>query len=355
MDITRKLEELLSIVIDHHASDLHISVGRVPMMRVDGSLVQIPSEDILDSSFGQSFLDDVLSDEQCALFIKNKEIDFSYDFSHIARFRVNVFLQRGHFAAAMRLIPSQIPTLDELGHPPVLHNLITVKQGFFLVVGPSGQGKSTTLAAIIDEINHMRSCHIISVEDPIEYLFTNDKAIVDQREVGQDTRDFNSALRSILRQDPDVIMVGEMRDPETISAAMTAAETGHLVFSTLHTNNASQTIDRIIDAFPSTQQNQVRAQLSNVLLGVLSRRLLAKIGGGRSAAFELLISTPAVRNLIRENKTHQIDLVIETSSDEGMISLNRSLALLVKKGEITYEEAISHSVNPSELKILVAR
>ncbi|MEK7519679.1 MAG: PilT/PilU family type 4a pilus ATPase [Patescibacteria group bacterium] len=355
MDIARELKELLQIVIDRDASDLHISVGRRPTLRVDGSLTPIEEKEVVDSEFAGAFIGEILSKEQRARFLEEKEIDLSYNFSDAARFRVNVFVQRGNFAAALRLIPTSIRTLDELTHPALLHEITKVSQGFFLVVGPSGQGKSTTLAAMIDEVNHHRPCHIVTIEDPIEYLFTNDKAIVDQREIGQDTKNFHIALRSVLRQDPDVIMVGEMRDPETISAAITAAETGHLVFSTLHTNNASQTIDRIIDSFPPSQQSQIRAQLSGTLLGVLSRRLIPKVGGGRSGAFELLLANAAVKNLIRENKTHQIDLVIETSAEEGMISLNRSLAHLVKKGEISYEDAVMHSLNPSELRILVSR
>lgn len=354
-DITKELDDLLRLVIERGASDLHISVGRRPTLRVDGVLVQIEEKEVIDDGYAERFVMEILKDDQRTRFLENKELDFSYNFGDVARFRVNVFMQKGKFAAAMRLIPTAIRTIDELGHPQILHNIAKVSQGFFLVVGPSGQGKSTTLAAMIDEVNHQRACHIVTIEDPIEYLFKNDRSIVDQREVGQDTKSFNSALRSVLRQDPDVIMVGEMRDPETISAAITAAETGHLVFSTLHTNNASQTIDRIIDSFPPAQQNQIRAQLSGTLLGVLSRRLIPRIGGGRAAAFELLLANAAVKNLIRENKSHQIDLVIETSAEEGMISLNRSLAALVKKGEISYEDASAHSMNPSELRILVSR
>ena len=355
MDIKQELEELLALVIERGASDLHISVGRRPTLRIDGALVQIESKDIVTGEFAKQFVEEILRGDQKTRFLEEKELDFSYTFADIARFRVNVFMQRGEFAAAMRLIPTKVRTMDELGHPQVLHNYTRVSQGFFLVVGPSGQGKSTTLAAMIDEINKQRACHIVTIEDPIEYLFQNNKAIIDQREIGQDTKNFNIALRSVLRQDPDVIMVGEMRDPETISAAITAAETGHLVFSTLHTNNASQTIDRIIDSFPPAQQNQIKAQLSGTLLGVLSKRLIPKVDGGRVAAFELLIANAAVRNLIREGKTHQIDLVIETSAEEGMISLNRSLANLIKKGEISYDQAIVHSLNPSELRILASR
>ncbi len=355
MVMQQELDELLGMVLAHGASDLHISVSRKPTLRIDGSLVPIDAKEVVDENYAREFITTLLRKDQHERFLAEKELDFSYSFGEVARFRVNVFMQKGNFAAAMRLIPTEIRTLEDLRHPSIMHNIIKVSQGFFLVVGPSGQGKSTTLAAIIDEINHNRACHIITIEDPIEYLFKSDKAIVDQREVGQDTKNFQIALRSVLRQDPDVIMVGEMRDAETISAAITAAETGHLVFSTLHTNNASQTIDRIIDSFPSSQQNQIRAQLSGTLLGVLSKRLIPKIGGGRVAAFELLIANAAVKNLIRENKTHQIDLVIETSAEEGMVSLNRSLAHLVKSGEVSYDEAAIHSLNPSELRILVSR
>ena len=355
MNIKQELEELLGLVIERVASDLHISVGRRPTLRIDGVLVQIESKDVVTGEFAKQFVEEILRGDQKTRFLEEKELDFSYTFADIARFRVNVFMQRGEFAAAMRLIPTKVRTMDELGHPQVMHNYTRVSQGFFLVVGPSGQGKSTTLAAMIGEINKQRACHIVTIEDPIEYLFQNDKAIIDQREIGQDTKNFNVALRSVLRQDPDVIMVGEMRDPETISAAITAAETGHLVFSTLHTNNASQTIDRIIDSFPPAQQNQIKAQLAGTLLGVLSKRLIPRVDGGRAAAFELLIANAAVKNLIREGKTHQIDLVIETSAEEGMISLNRSLANLIKKGEISYDQAIIHSLNPSELRILASR
>src|SRR3989344_3015365 len=327
MDIKQELEELLALVIERGASDLHISVGRRPTLRVDGALAQIESKDIVTGEFAKQFVEEILRGDQKTRFLEEKELDFSYSFADIARFRVNVFM----------------------------HSYTRISQGFFRGVGRPGPGKSTTLAAMIDEINKQRACHIVTIEDPIEYLFQNNKAIIDQREIGQDTKNFNIALRSVLRQDPDVIMVGEMRDPETISAAITAAETGHLVFSTLHTNNASQTIDRIIDSFPPSQQNQIRTQLASTLLGVLSKRLIPRINGGSVAAFELLIANPAVKNLIRENKTHQMDLVIETSAEEGMISLNRSLTYLVKAGEISYDDAVIHSLNPSELKILVSR
>jgi len=258
-------------------------------------------------------------------------------------------------AAALRLIPAQIKTLEELNLPPILHDFTKLSQGFVLVVGPAGHGKSTTLAALLDEINHSRTDHIITIEDPIEYMFSQDKCIVSQREVKTDTLDFHNGLRSLLRQDPDVIMIGEMRDTESIAMAMTAAETGHLVFSTLHTNSASQTVDRIIDSFPAEQQGQISSQLAATLVGIVSERLIPRIEGGRLPACEIMISNPAIRNLIRERKAYQIDLVIETSVQEGMLTLNRALVDLVKKKAISLENAELYSLNPSELRILLER
>jgi twitching motility protein PilT len=353
MSPKEEFEQLISEVVAQGASDLHISVGRKPELRIDGSLVTLEDKNVITREAGDLLMSLLLTQEQKKRFLEDRELDFSYTLDGVGRFRVNVFMQRGDFAAALRLIPNTIRTVDELGHPQIIHNILKTSQGFFLVVGPSGQGKSTTLAAMIDEINESRKDHIITIEDPIEYIFSDKKSMIDQREVGQDTKNFNVALRSILRQDPDVIMVGEMRDPETIAAAITAAETGHLVFSTLHTNNASQTIDRIIDSFPPSQQNQIKAQLAGTLLGILSKRLIPRVGGGRVGAYELLIANAAVRNLIREGKAHQIDLVIETSADSGMVSLNKSLAGLVKDGSITMEDAEMHSLNPKELKMLI--
>ncbi len=258
-------------------------------------------------------------------------------------------------ATALRFLPSKIRTIKELNLPSVLENFANHTQGFFLVVGPAGHGKSTTLAALIDFINHQRSDHIITIEDPIEYIFTQDRSIINQREVGLDTKGFHRALRSSFRQDPNVIMVGEMRDLETISTALTAAETGHLVFATLHTNNAAQTIDRIIDSFPSSAQSQVKIQLASTLLGVASQRLIPRIEGGRIPAMEIMLSNTAIRNLIRQGKSHQIDLVIETNADEGMVSLNRSLAGLVKQGEISLENAQLYSLDPGELRVLLGK
>ena len=355
MEHNQKLKELLLATAKQNASDLHIAVGRRPAIRIDNVLVPLTKEDILTSEDAKGLVLALLKDDQKADFLKKRQLDFSYSFEGKARFRVNVYFQRGFMAAALRLIPSRIRTLEELNLPPILHDFTKLNQGFVLVVGPAGHGKSTTLAAFLDEINHKRTDHIITIEDPIEYIFSQDRGIISQREVGSDTPTFQMALRSILRQDPDVIMIGEIRDSETMSTSMTAAETGHLVFSTLHTNSASQTIDRIIDSFPSNQQGQISSQLAGTLVAIISERLIPRIGGGRIPAVEILLVNPAVRNLIREGKIYQIDLVIETSVQEGMISLNRSLVNLIKKKEISLEQAESYSLNPSELRILLER
>lgn len=353
MNYQTELDELLYATIEQNASDLHINVGRKPTLRIDGALRPIVKKNIITPEIAQNLVFALLNQKQKELFLVNKEIDFSYNFKDKARFRVNVYYARGFPAASLRFIPAKIKTIEELNLPPILHEFTQKTQGFFLVVGPAGCGKSTTLATMLDEINHSRTAHIITIEDPIEYLFVQDYSIIDQREVYFDTKNFHKALKSSFRQDPDVLMVGEMRDPETISASITAAETGHLVFSTLHTNNAAQTIDRIIDSFPATQQGQIRAQLANTLLGVLSQRLIPRIDGGRIPACELMIANPAIRNLIRENKVHQIDLVIETSTEEGMISLNKALANLVKQREISLESAMLYSLNPKDLRNLL--
>ena len=355
MEHNQKLKELLLATAKQNASDLHIAVGRRPAIRIDNVLVPLTKEDILTSEDAKGLVLALLKDDQKADFLKKRQLDFSYSFEGKARFRVNVYFQRGFMAAALRLIPSRIRTLEELNLPPILHDFTKLNQGFVLVVGPAGHGKSTTLAAFLDEINHKRTDHIITIEDPIEYIFSQDRGIISQREVGSDTPTFQMALRSILRQDPDVIMIGEIRDSETMSTSMTAAETGHLVFSTLHTNSASQTIDRIIDSFPSNQQGQISSQLAGTLVAIISERLIPRIGGGRIPAVEILLVNPAVRNLIREGKIYQIDLVIETSVQEGMISLNRSLVNLIKRKEISLEQAESYSLNPSELRILLER
>ncbi len=354
-DYQSELYELFEVVGKQNASDLHISVGRHPTLRVDGNLLPLVKKPILTPEHAQGLVVALLTDEQKGIFLREKEIDFAYSYKEKARFRVNVFFQRGYMSAALRFLPFKIKTLKELNLSQVLERFTHHNQGFFLMVGPAGHGKSTTLAALIDMINHARNDHIITIEDPIEYIFTQDRCIIDQREVGFDTEGFHRALRSSFRQDPNVIMVGEMRDLETISTALTAAETGHLVFATLHTNNAAQTIDRIIDSFPSDAQNQARIQLAATLVGVVSQRLIPRIDGGRIPAVEIMLTNSAIRNLIREGKTHQIDMVIETHIDEGMISLNKSLADLVHKGEISLENAELYSLNSSELRTLLGK
>ena len=355
MDHKAKLKDLLLATAKQAASDLHIAVGKRPTLRVDGKLIDMTQEPVLTPEDTQGLVMAMLTEEQKQKFLKQGDIDFSYNYEDKARFRVNVFFQKGFMAAALRLIPAQIRTIEELNLPNILHEFAKLNQGFFLCVGPAGHGKSTTLAALVDEINHNRMDHIITIEDPIEYLFAQDRSIISQREVGADTPDFNAGLTSILRQDPDVIMIGEMRDAESISTAMTAAETGHLVFSTLHTNSAAQTIDRIIDSFPASQQGQVTSQLAATLVGIISQRLVPKVDGGRVPAIEVMFVNSAVRNLIREKKSYQIDLVIETSLQQGMMTLNRSLAELIKKKVITVEEGELHSLNPSELRILLEK
>lgn len=354
-DFKSKLRELMLLTARQNSSDLHIGVGKKPTLRVDGLLVPVEKEPIVTPETAEGLVYALLTQEQKNEFLAKKELDFSFAFEDKARFRVNVFFQRGFMAAALRLIPSQIRTIEQLNLPAVIHDFTKLSQGFVLVVGPAGHGKSTTLAAILDEINHKRTEHIITVEDPIEYLFVQDRCLISQREVRSDTLGFHHALHSILRQDPDVIMIGEMRDPQSIATAMTASETGHLVFSTLHTNSASQTVDRIIDSFPPAQQSQITSQLSATIVAVISERLIPKAGGGRVPACEIMIANSAIRNLIRERKAYQIDLVIETSLQEGMITLNRSLANLVKRKEISLENAELYSLNPAELRILLDR
>lgn len=342
--------KLLKITALEGASDLHLVAGYYPTLRIEGRLNPLLSEGKLSPEDSQNLIFSLMDEQRKEKFLKEKEIDFSVEIEGISRFRVHVFFQRGKVSAALRTISHKILTIEELNLPPVLHTFTRAEQGFVLITGPSSHGKSTTLAALIDEINHLRSDHIVTIEDPIEYVFTPDKAIIEQREVGLDTESFQEALKSVLRTDPDVIMVGEMRDPESIAMAITAAETGHLVFSTLHTNSAAQAIHRIIDSFPAEQQPQIRAQLSGSLLGIVSQRLIPRVRGGLIPACEVLIMTPAIANLIREEKIHEIPLVIETSGDLGMISLNKYLSQLVKRGEITFENAFRFSNNPAELK-----
>ena len=353
-DPKSKMTEFLLEAAKQNASDLHINVGRYPTLRIDDNLLPLVKEQLITPDASAELLPSVLSDDQKATLEKYRDVDFSISIDNKARFRCNVFYQRGnHLAGAFRYIPSQIRTIEELNLPSILKGFSNYEQGFILVVGPAGVGKSTTLAALIDSINHTFAKHIITIEDPVEYIFNQDKSIINQREIGRFGGTWHRALRSALRQDPDVLMVGEMRDPASIAIAITAAETGHLVFSTLHTNSASQTIDRIIDSFPASQQNQIKIQLASTLVGIVSQRLIPKKQGGRVPATEIMFATPAIRNLIREGKVYQIDLVIETSTQEGMLSLNRSLVALVKAGHITKEDADNYSLNPTELKYLL--
>ncbi len=349
------LKNLLDQTIEAQASDLHLSAGHPPVLRIHGTLVPLFKKQVLSYKDTESLARALMTQEQFQRFLEQKEIDFSYSFEAKARFRINIFFQRNSISCALRLIPAQVPSIEDLGLPPILHEFTKASQGFVLVTGPSSHGKSTTLAALIEEINKLRADHIVTIEDPIEYIFKDKRSIVDQREVFQDTNSFSTALRSTFRQDPDVIMVGEMRDLETMSTAITAAETGHLVFATLHTNSASQTIHRIVDSFPPGQQGQVRAQLSGSLLGVVSQRLVPRIKGGLVPACEILLSNSAVANLIREGKTHEIPFVIDTSGESGMISLNRSLSMLIKNKEISLENALNYSSNPAELKMLMKK
>ncbi len=354
-DFKTRLNDLLLTTARQSASDLHLAVGRKPTLRIDGVLINLQKENVLTPEDTEGLVLAMLTPDQKERFLKFGDLDFSYSFEDKARFRVNVFLQRGYMAAALRLINAEVKTLEQLRMPPIIHEFTKLNQGFVLVVGPAGSGKSTTLAAMVDEINHKKTEHIITVEDPIEYLFTQDRSIISQREVRSDAPTFHRALRSVLRQDPDVLMIGEMRDRESISTAITAAETGHLVFSTLHTNSAAQTIDRIIDSFPADQQGQITSQLSATLVGIISERLVPRIDGGRVPACEIMFMNSAIRNLIRERKIYQIDLVIETSLQDGMMTLNRSLAELVKRKEVSLENAELYSLNPAELRILLER
>ncbi|MEK7542322.1 MAG: PilT/PilU family type 4a pilus ATPase [Patescibacteria group bacterium] len=351
-----EIEELLNITIEEKASDLHLSVGLPPILRVAGELVPLVKKPPVSVQLVEEVVLTFLGEEQRSRLRQDKEIDFSYHLEQQGvRFRGNIFYTMGNLSVALRFIPEKILTIEELNLPPVLHQFARASQGFVIIAGPSGHGKSTTLASLVDEINHTRADHIITIEDPIEYVFRDDKSVIDQREVTKDTKSFASALRATFRQDPNVIMVGEMRDSETIGTALTAAETGHLVFATLHTNSAGQTIHRIVDSFPAEQQSQVRAQLSGSLLGVVSQRLLPRIQGGLIPVCEVLMANTAVANLVRENKVHELPLVIETSAEEGMISLNRALASLVKVREITLDSALQYSLNPAELRTLVRR
>ena len=348
-----RIEVLLEDVVRRRASDLHIQVGLPPMLRIDGALTPVAGFGPLDEAQVERLVFAILDQDQQQVLMKDKEFDFSFAFGNLGRFRVNAFHERGNLAAALRLIPNEIKSVTELGMPPVVMTFADFPRGLVLVTGPTGSGKSTTLAALIDKINTEKSHHIITIEDPIEFTHKSKRSVVVQREVHYDTCSFSAALRSSLRQDPDVVLMGEMRDLETISAAITIAETGHLVFATLHTNSAAQSIDRMIDVFPPHQQPQIRAQLANILMAICSQRLVPAIGGGRVVAAEVLVANPAVRNVIREGKSHQLDAIIQTGADQGMQTMDRTLVSLVQSGTVTYDSAREFAVDLTEFERLM--
>lgn len=351
----QRIKKLLRLVAQQNASDLHLVVGRYPTIRLDGKLYPLTQESILSIEDTKILSDSLMTEENKKRLVADGQVDFSYNFEEKARFRTNIFYQKGNVSVAMRLVSGRVRTLEELNLPTALYEFTHETQGLLLITGPVGHGKSTTLSALIDFINHNQEKHIITIEDPIEYVYEQDRCIINQREVGRDTKSFQDGLRSVFREDANVVLIGELRDLDTISTAMTAAETGHLILATLHTNDTAQTIDRIIDVFPAHQQNQVRSQLASVLLGVVSQRLLPKVGSGRVPALEIMINNHAVENLIRENKTYQIDSVIETSLRDGMMSLDKSLADLVQKGEVTSDDAFLYSNNREYLQMLIGR
>jgi twitching motility protein PilT len=348
-----RIEILLEEVIKKKASDLHLQVGLPPTLRVDGTLVQLTTYEALTEDSIEELIFSILDEDQKQILLKDKEFDFSFAFGDLGRFRVNAFHERSNLVAALRLIPSEILTVEQLGLPAVVNKFANYPRGLVLITGPTGSGKSTTLASIIHKINLERPSHIITIEDPIEYTHKSMKSLIAQREVHYDTYSFSVALRSALREDPDVVLIGEMRDLETIAAAITIAETGHLVLATLHTNSASQSIDRMVDVFPPHQQPQIRAQLSNILMAICSQRLIPTIGGGRIAAAEILIATSAVRNIVREGKTHQLEAVIQTGAQYGMQGMDKTLSQLVHLGTISYDEAVNYAVDLDEFNRMV--
>lgn len=349
----KQLDDLIEVTARKGGSDLHLSPGHHPTMRVDSHLIPLTDQPILDKQLLENLIFSLFGEERKAIFLAEKELDFAYELNDDIRCRVNAYQTRGSFAAAFRFIPKEIRTVEELNLPPIIKIFGKLSQGFVLVVGPNGHGKSTTLATLIDLINHERAEKIVTIEDPVEYIFSPDRSIIDQRELYQDTLSFGKALRSTFRENVNVIMVGEMRDYETISAAVTAAETGHLVLASLHTNNAAQTVQRIIDSFPPEQQRQIISQLADTISGVISQRLIPRVKGGLIPAVEVMITNAAVRSLIRDGRVQQLNLAIETGADAGMISLNRSLADLVRRKEISIEQAEFYSLNPSELRMLI--
>ena len=343
-----QIETLLEECIKRNASDLHLQVGLPPILRMDGVLQPMTTYPVLTDMMVQTLVFSTLDADQKVILKKDKEFDYSFAFGDLGRFRVNAFSEKGNMAAAFRLIPNVIKTIEELGIPGVVADFAEHPNGLVLVTGPTGSGKSTTLAALIDKVNTERADHIITIEDPIEFTHTSKRSVVAQREVHYDTYSFAAALRSILREDPDVVLIGEMRDLETIQAAITVAETGHLVFATLHTNSAAQSIDRMIDVFPAHQQPQIRAQLANILVGICSQRLVPAINGGRVAVAEILVSNAATRSIIREGKTHQLDMVIQTGMSQGMQTMDRELAKYVRSGIISYDVAREYTVDATE-------
>ncbi|MBR3115894.1 type IV pilus twitching motility protein PilT [Candidatus Saccharibacteria bacterium] len=350
---TPKIENLLEECVKRKASDLHLQYGLPPILRIDGVLTPIAGQANLNAQTIQSLIFATLDEEQRKILIKDKEFDYSFAFGDIARFRVNAFHERGNLAAAFRLIPNEIKNINELGMPAIVETFADFPRGLVLVTGPTGSGKSTTLAALVDKINREKSTHIITIEDPIEFTHKSERSVIAQREVHYDTFSFAAALRSVLREDPDVVLIGEMRDLETIQAAITIAETGHLVFATLHTNSAAQSIDRMVDVFPSHQQPQVRTQLANMLMAICAQRLVPAIGGGRVVAAEIMVANSAIRSLIRDGKTHQIDTAIQTGADQGMQTMDRTLAKLIQTGVITYDSAREFAVDINELNRIV--
>ncbi len=346
---TTPIDHLLRYLWDTQATDLHLAAGTPPRVRIDGKLWAIPEAGPVTVDFMEQAFEGLMSEDDKDTYIAERQLDFAFTWADTARFRANAFFQLDRPAIALRLIPQEIPTPESIGLPPVLSGLLTRPHGLVLMTGPTGSGKSTTLAAMVGWINQHRPVHILTIEDPIEYIHPPSQALVNQREVGSDCTSFAEALKSALREDPDVVLVGEMRDLETISLTLTLAETGHLVFATLHTNDAAQTVDRIIDVFPADQQDQIRTQFSMALAAVISQRLVPRIGGGRVASYEVLMGTSAVSNLIREGKIRQIRNLIATGQRDGMMVMEQSLAALVQAGVISYEDAMSASVHPEEI------